>query len=79
MDGPGDPREERYVALRFRRSVLRDTEKLWDYGFGGKFACFVRDSRVPPDELEVCGGKHQNKGKVVAKAWRKLANMPKAH
>ena len=55
------------VALRFRRSLLRGKEKIFDGGYGAHiFSIFVRDTVVPPSEIQVCS-------KHAGKRWSDLA------
>lgn len=55
------------VALRFRRSLLKGKEKIFDGGYGAHvFSIFVRDTVVPPSEIQVCW-------KHTGKRWSDLA------
>lgn len=65
------------ASLRFKRSVLKDKEKIWDNGYGGKvFSCFVRDAVVSPGEIKVCYSTRWDNSKKmqVSIKWTRLVS-----
>jgi len=56
--------QEKLVGLRFRRSIIRDKEKIFDGRYGGTvFSFFVRDTVIAPFELDVCRKQKSVEGK----------------